>query len=238
MENTQPSSNQNPAETAAQQQINSNNSKLIVIVSLSVLLSAVVSGSVVYFWQKSANEKAINNLEQKITSLEEQISKVKHEEAITKPTSPLAQSPTPTSPSEVDETASWKTFSSEKGYQLKYPTRLTHEERVPGFFVFLENQSNPNSVLFYIDERGEKTLAERKEWQKDNLTDIVYTDIPTVVQGFIVEGKLGLGYGQGMKAKSAYIDLNGRELIIGCDTNDTCQSQILNQVLSTFKFAD
>jgi len=116
---------------------------------------------------------------------------------------------------------------------------LPHEERVLGFSVFIENQTDPNSIFFSVDERGEKTLDERKEWLKDNLTDAIYTDIVTAgVRGFIVEGKVGPGYGQGLKVKSAYIDLNGKELIIGCDTNATCQSQTLDQILTTFKFTN
>lgn len=239
MENKQSTTNQNLTGPEVQTQQTGSREKLLVTVAISVLLTTMVAGSAVYFWQKSVNEKAINSLERKITSLEEQISTIKKVETLPQSISSPSLSPTPTSPSEGDETANWKTFSSDKGYQVKYPNRLTHEERVPGFSVFLENQTDPNSMLFYIDERGEKTLAERKEWLKDDLTDIIYTNIPTAgVRGFIVEGKVGPGYGQGLQVKNAYIDLSGKELIIGCDTNETCQTQTLDQILSTFKFTD
>ena len=88
------------------QQIDSSNNKLFVIVAASVLLTAIIIGSAAYFWQKSANEKAINSLEQKISSLEEQISVMKNLGIVPKPTSPPVLSPSPTS----DSTANWKTY--------------------------------------------------------------------------------------------------------------------------------
>ncbi|PJE68921.1 hypothetical protein COU96_02590 [Candidatus Shapirobacteria bacterium CG10_big_fil_rev_8_21_14_0_10_38_14] len=97
MENTQSPPNQNLTETAVQRQTSSNNSRLLVTVVISILLTASVAGSIVYFWQKSASEKTIDNLEQKISSLEEQISEMKKEEGVSKPvdSSPVAtQAPT------------------------------------------------------------------------------------------------------------------------------------------------
>ena len=240
METNQSSINQNQIGVETQpQQVSISNSRLFVLIIISILLTAIITGLVVYFWQKSTKEKTIDNLKQKIASLEEQPLETKHEKTVTQSASLPATLPTHTPSSEINETADWKTFSSDKGYQVRYPNNLTPKERVPGFFVFLENKTNPNSVLFYIDERGKKTLAERKKWQKDNLTDATYTNISVPgVQGFIVEGKVGLGLGHGLQVKNAYIDLDGKELIIGCDTNETCRSRILDQILSTFKFTN
>lgn len=61
-------------EQEIDQQLNQNKNKLLLTVVFSVLLTAVVVGSVVYMWQKSANEKVVQNLEQKISVLEQQIS--------------------------------------------------------------------------------------------------------------------------------------------------------------------
>lgn len=55
-------------------QLNQNKNKLLLTVVFSVLLTAVVVGSVIYMWQKSANEKVVQNLEQKISVLEQQVS--------------------------------------------------------------------------------------------------------------------------------------------------------------------
>lgn len=74
MENTQSSPNQNLTEATAQQQTSPSNSKLLIVVTISVLLTTVITGLAVYIWQKSANEEAIGSMEQKIASLEEQVS--------------------------------------------------------------------------------------------------------------------------------------------------------------------
>lgn len=108
METEQPSSNQSPMETETQpRQISSNKSRLFVVVTISVLLTAMIAGSAVYFWQKSANEKAINSLEQKISSLEEQISTTRN----VKP------------PLTTDPISNWKKYNG-SFYEFKYPSYL------------------------------------------------------------------------------------------------------------------
>lgn len=151
----------------------------------------------------------------------------------------VSVSPSPAPSPTTELTADWDTFVSFKGYQVKFPKVHRYEERAPGFYVFLEMYTDPIVQTFFIDERGEKTLAERKGWLVENLTNIQYVEIPVLeAQGFIVEGIVKQDFGQGLKVKGAYIDLNGKELIIGCDTNETCQEKVLDQILSTFKFTD
>lgn len=100
METEQSSSSQNIMETETKpQQIGLRNNKLFVIVTASVLLTAIVVGLTVYFWQKSANGKAINDLEQKISSLERQISSMKNADITPQPT------PQPTSSTPIGEPA-------------------------------------------------------------------------------------------------------------------------------------
>lgn len=120
MESTQPSSiSPNLTETTAQQQTSSSYRKLLMIVVISVLLTAVAAGSIVYFWQKSANEKAISSLEQKISSLEKQISMRKKEEIIPQPTS------TPVN----DSTSDWQTYTNEvHNFEIKYPSQANIAE--------------------------------------------------------------------------------------------------------------
>jgi len=65
-------------ETEAQpQQVSLNISRLFMIVTFSVLLTAIITGSAIYFWQKSENQKAIGVLEREISILREQVSEIK-----------------------------------------------------------------------------------------------------------------------------------------------------------------
>jgi hypothetical protein len=154
------------------------------------------------------------------------------------------QLPTPTTApsgpdSPIDTTTNWKVFTSRKGYSTRYPGNLIYEERPSGFYVFLKSADKPMGSLFYIDERGTKTLSERKQWINENFTDPVYKELSIEgIEGFTVEGELVEGYGEGLYVKNAYIDLEGKELIIGCDTDRTCRSEALDQVLSDFQFID
>lgn len=117
MENTQPPTNSNLTETAVQQPVGSNNSKLLVIVVISVLVTAMAIGSVVYFWQKSTNEKVINDLKQEITTLRNQASRVD-----TTQTTPL---PTSQTESLVPKDQSTSSKFSYNNFSLSYPDDWT-----------------------------------------------------------------------------------------------------------------
>lgn len=72
MGDTQLLPNQQSTEPLTQQQANQNNSKLFVVTAISILLTGLISGLIVFFWQKSANEKTVSSLVQRISFLEEQ----------------------------------------------------------------------------------------------------------------------------------------------------------------------
>lgn len=146
---------------------------------------------------------------------------------------------TPTTTASSGDTVSWKTFRSKKGYTIKYPESLTYEERTPGLFVFPEDVSVPTSQWFYIDERGMKTIQERRQEHIADLTNVTFTDLfLSGTTGYKVSGRIKSGYGEGLFiGGNAYLDLNGRELIIGCDTNQVCTG-LLDTVLSTFQLVE
>lgn len=138
--------------------------------------------------------------------------------------------------SPTDSTANWKTFNSKKGYILKYPSQFFEEKRVEGFFAFLENPQNKQNIAFYIDERGEKTISERREETSKSLDKATFSELGlTGVNGFIVDGTVKSEFGKGTYVKGAYVDLNGKELIFGCE-GQFCKSNLFNQILSTFRF--
>ncbi len=47
---------------------------IIIIVIISVLLTAIVTGLLVYYWQKTSNEKSMSTMENEISTLKQQIS--------------------------------------------------------------------------------------------------------------------------------------------------------------------
>lgn len=147
-----------------------------------------------------------------------------------------ANNPTPMLTSTPDETTGWKTFNSKKGYILKYPRQFFEEKRVEGFFVFLENPQNKQNIAFYVDERGEKTIPERREETSKSLDKATFSGLGlTSVNGFIVDGTVKSEFGKGTYVKGAYIDLNGQELIFGCE-GQFCKSDLFDKILSTFQF--
>lgn len=156
MENTEPSTNSNLKETAVQQPVGSYNSRLLVVVVIGVLLTALAAGLVVYFWQKSANEKVVSNLEQKVTSLEKQVSMMQKIEITPEPTSLPVPSLTPT----TEPTANWKTYiNSEYSFTVKYPQTFKTQVLAAG----AGNKEAPqNARNFYIyDPENEEPYLNR-----------------------------------------------------------------------------
>lgn len=123
------------------QQAVSNNSRLFLVVAISVLLAAVLAGSAVYFWQKSVNKETVNALEQKISSLEEQVSGMKEVKIPTQPT--------------TESAVNLKTYTNEKyGFGIKYSPELElnikeqqRENSSAIVSLYITNDNNLN--LFY-----------------------------------------------------------------------------------------
>ncbi len=95
MEINQSLTNQSLTGPKVQPQQAGPNQKLFVAVAISVLLTAILIGSAVYFWQKSVKEKTISSLEQKIALLEKQVSTMQKEVAVL-PLVDSSPSPIPT----------------------------------------------------------------------------------------------------------------------------------------------
>jgi len=60
-------------EQQTKQQSRQSNNKQLMIVIITILCIAIIVGVIAYSWQKSANNKIVNDLEQRIASLEQQI---------------------------------------------------------------------------------------------------------------------------------------------------------------------
>ena len=67
------------------QQVGPNN-KLSLVITACILLTALIVGAGVYFWQKSTNDTILQNLEQKVFSLEQKISIMENDRTVVKPT--------------------------------------------------------------------------------------------------------------------------------------------------------
>lgn len=211
------------------QQGGTNNSRLFLVVAMSVLLTAVLAGSAVYFWQKSANEKTISRLEQKISSLEEQVSTMEEVKIPPQPTLSPAPSPTPI----TDQTADWKVHSSSHfGFSMKYPVDLaldvdTSEENLNLIFepntnkafVFQANNNNEYDSLIIINTAEALTIGD-VEWKISRLPS------RTVDFGYRVPGG---GPFYVLQAK------NNNHLYAWVIAGESLTEE-QNQILSTFKF--
>ena len=86
-----------------------------------------------------------------------------------------------------------------------------------------------------MDDRGLVTLAAMRDEAKANFVNPIFTEIKTPgARGFVVEGKLGPGYGQGQYAKSAYIELDSHVVAFGCNLG-LCASEFFDQILATLE---
>lgn len=243
MENSQPSINSNLTETVVQQPFGSYNSRILVVVVISVLLTALAAGLVVYFWQRSANEKAISSLEQKISSLEEQVSPMKEVETAPQPTSSPALSPTPI----TDPTANWKTYKNEKyGYSIKYLSGPEFQQiecdnnfvfNIKGDSSYNEASCGPRDAYFSIEIHGkEGDPFSQEEYPSDTPSIKVISEDITI--GEITGKKFTL-----IRIKPAPVPektyqiifyRNGVKYTIFFIAFD--HEEIFNSMISTFKF--
>ena len=128
-------------EQEIQQPMSQNKNPIVLIVIVSVLLTTIIVGSGIYFWQKTANEKNVNSLEQKISSLEQEILTIKN----------LQNTPTPTPTPQIQETpiAGTKSFTiPEVGIKASFPNSNTlsknNEPNRRGSFVSYDFQQSGN----------------------------------------------------------------------------------------------
>lgn len=237
------------------QQIDSSNNKMFVIVAASVLLTSAITGFAVYSWQKSANEKAINILEQQIISLKEQISTIKDVNTTPQPTSAPALTPLPTGSSIIN----WKTYINEAyGYQISYPKNwYLNSPNQKGYDpLCLENTQN-QSIIEVSKEKlqscgfiGEQLPPEdaeftifvlNEEWQ--NFPDIL-GDPDEIIT---IDGEMASKYFftessnlPNVQAVRIYFNYNGKGYLIFLKQSDLKGNYdpIYDQILSTFKFIE
>lgn len=239
---------QDAMENEVPPQRGSNNSRLFLVVAMSVLLTAVLVGSTVYFWQKSAYEKAITGLEQKISSLEGQILAINRAEITPQPTSSPALSPT----SVTDPTADWKTYiDTTYSFSLKYP---------PLWYVAKGNEhapSIPSSMTEIIKLQSKVGTVDVSiiPWH-NNLKKDLREELSSFISGYFgdwdvsyentqvdEEPALRGSYVQSAMGSQTKVIFTAVEKDDGVfffqtqfDLEDPSRFDIYNQILSTFQF--
>lgn len=84
---------------------------------LSILLSALITGGLVYWWQSRVTESTTSQLQSQIDNLQNQLS----QSAVPQPTSPSASN-APTTSQSSEKTATWQTHTDyEIGYSIDFP---------------------------------------------------------------------------------------------------------------------
>ena len=242
MENTQSLSNQQSTETTIQHKVSQNSNKLFVALIASILLTGIITGSVVYSWQKSANEEKISSMEQKIASLEKTISTIDKTKVTPQPTSIPELSPTPI----TEPTANLKTYSNEKyQFSFNYPQSWVIEQKDGdrASFSSVADDHTISVMMWRVTGFGYcYKYAERKE---------------IVVGGKTAETADGVGGTEMCDQPEEYANRGNTFVLIpledkpeGLPTNQihisydypigdkSLAKSNLEQILSTFKFAD
>lgn len=249
MENMQSLPNQQSTEALVQQQVGPNNSKLFVVVVASILFTGIVTGSIVYFWQKSQIEREISGFQQKISSLERQLSSIKKRDATPWSAPSLILSP-PLTPI-TKPTANLKTYSNEKyRFSFNYPQNWKIDDvyQNPDAPISLSNIANGHTISVHVYPVTGFGYCYK------------YGESKTIVVG----GKtaktadgVGVGGTEMCDEPEKYANRGNTFVLIPIDDNDTTYSRIqihisydyplddidlaksnLNQVLSTFKFTN
>jgi len=240
METEQSSSNRSLKETEVQpQQVSPENSRAFLVVIVSVILTAVVAGSAVYFWQKSSNEKVIDNLEQKISFLEEQASTIKKVEISPQPTSLPMLSPTPT----TDPTAKWKTYSS-GNISFRYPPNLYLDTVSGQYPTIYSDNPQENKDAFYLSFSIDMNETFINYIKKQSGFNNISYDSKKIgsYSGYQVTGEPAPG---GVSEEIYYVETNSNLVRIAIgnipkDKDSTTEFQqfyaTVDQVFSTLKF--
>jgi hypothetical protein len=137
-----------------------NSNKILLPLFLSILLSTLISGSIVYFWQKSIYEKKIEKIQQDKIFLEEQIATIK--DNLLTPTI-IPKSQTQPSPTKLpDPTANWKGYTNTKlGFSVKYPKNWPEpQERILSTRADVEFKGTMRiSVGVFYDQEKQRELT-------------------------------------------------------------------------------
>ena len=145
-----------------------------------------------------------------------------------------AEVPLESAPLPVNIPANWLRHNSPAGYSFSYPPDLTLEVRAPGFIVLLEDPNNPQAVAFSIDDRWQETLGELKADVPNWAVNVTYTDLaPYGQSGFLVEGEVGPGYGQGLPVYTAYFELGSKRIGLACGVSE-CDEVVFGVILESF----
>ena len=135
---------------------------------------------------------------------------------------------------QADHPQGWLRYNSPAGWHVWYPPHLKLDVREQGFIVLLEDPNNPQSVVYSIDDRWQESLAEIRAQVPDWAVKTTFTDLVYYGQtGFLVEGEVGPGYGQGQPVYNAYFDLGDRRISLSCAASD-CDKGTFGMILRLF----
>ena len=230
VETKQPLLNQDRTETEVQtQQTNPNNSKLFVVIIVSILVTAVTVGSAVYFWQNSTNGKLVNNLEQRITSLEEQVSTAGKTTVAPQP----SLSPVPSPASSADVTANWKVYTNNEIYFKYPPDSMLGKKRVwitgvnPDFTIQVATKG---SVLSHSE-----CLKKDSVEKKNGLVLVKYSGFYEDNSPLCGSSDSGLREIRVLPTEDSFSP--GIAYFYSAEDSQEAE-KIFNQILATFKFLD
>lgn len=152
-------------------------------------------------------------------------------------TTPSPQQIIKPSPTLIDETSDWKTYTTSK-FTFKYPLGSRVEEREKDFLVIVPSEKKtlaPQEGIS-IDARlsgDNASFNQAVNSTKQGLTNIKQENI---VNGIKISGVMGPGMGEGLPAISVLLQYKNGAIVVSPD--QTVQPKLLDQILQTFRFLD
>lgn len=105
------------------------------LITTIVLIVLLVAGGTIFAWQKIANDKVKNDLQNQINTLQNQVQQM-------------------TEVTPADETADWRTYKNELyGFELKYPQNgkvETIDAQIPEMCIEIKNTTSPYVEAYWL----------------------------------------------------------------------------------------
>jgi len=222
----------------------------IWIIVSTIVITAIIIGGGIYYWQNKKLTDSKNDLNAQIASLQKQVNDLKTASTTVVTTPSTSTSTTTTT---ADSTADWKTYAdSANGFSIKYPGEWLVKQQDGS--VRIQNKTGD----IYASNEGVKNVG-KIQGSYVEITVSIKTSSQTLSEYLKANIDSGAKYvdvavGQytglklteptGLTGGNIVINVASRNKVVGLNLNISEDSEldnsttIYNQMLSTFKFTN